>query len=65
MAATRQEAERAFDHFLTLYRPKYPKAATATIRDTELRLDPMPQRRRPLHGRSIRPEPLTLRLPWR
>ena len=27
MAATRQEAEGAFDQLLTLYRPKYPKAA--------------------------------------
>ena len=24
--AAPQDAERAFDHFLTLYRPKYPKA---------------------------------------
>ena len=35
MAATRQEAERAFDHFLTLYRPKYPKAAECLEKDRE------------------------------
>ncbi len=33
MAATRQEAERAFDQFLTLYRPKYPKAAECLEKD--------------------------------
>ena len=33
MAATRQEAERAFDQFLTVYRPKYPKAAECLEKD--------------------------------
>ncbi len=33
MAATRQEAERAFDQFLTLYRPKYPKAVECLEKD--------------------------------
>lgn len=33
MAATRKEAEQAFDHFLTVYRPKYPKAATCLEKD--------------------------------
>ncbi|MGH9961042.1 MAG: IS256 family transposase, partial [Pyrinomonadaceae bacterium] len=33
MAATRQDAERAFDHFLTHYRPKYPKAAECLEKD--------------------------------
>jgi putative transposase len=33
MAATRQDAERAFDHFLTVYRPKYPKAAACLEKD--------------------------------
>ncbi len=35
MAATRQDAERAFDHFLTLYRPKYPKAEECLEKDRE------------------------------
>lgn len=33
MAATRQEAEKAFDHFLTVYRPKYPKAVECLEKD--------------------------------
>lgn len=33
MAATRQEAERAFDHFRTVYRPKYPKAVACLEKD--------------------------------
>lgn len=33
MAATRADAERAFDHFLTVYRPKYPKAADCLEKD--------------------------------
>jgi transposase-like protein len=32
-AATRAEAERAFDHFLKVYRPKYPKAAACLEKD--------------------------------
>ena len=35
MAATRQAAEKAFDHFLTVYRPKYPKAAECLEKDRE------------------------------
>lgn len=35
MAATRQDAEKAFDHFLTVYRPKYPKAADCLEKDQE------------------------------
>jgi putative transposase len=35
MAATRQDAEKAFNHFLTVYRPKYPKAAECLERDRE------------------------------
>jgi transposase-like protein len=35
MAATRPEAEKAFDHFLTVYRPKYPKAAACWEKDRE------------------------------
>lgn len=35
MAATRQDAEKAFDHFLTLYRPRYPKAADCLEKDRE------------------------------
>lgn len=35
MAATRQDAEKAFDHFLTVYRPKYPKAADCLEKDRE------------------------------
>jgi putative transposase len=35
MAATRQDAEKAFDHFLTVYRPKYPKAAECLEKDRE------------------------------
>jgi len=30
---TRQDAERAFDHFLTVHRPKYPKAAECLEKD--------------------------------
>lgn len=33
MAATRQDAEQAFDHFLTVYRPKYPKASACLEKD--------------------------------
>ena len=33
MAATREDAEKAFDHFLTVYRPKYPKAADCLEKD--------------------------------
>jgi transposase-like protein len=35
MAATKQEAEKAFDHFLTVYRPKYPKASECLEKDRE------------------------------
>ncbi|MGH7261876.1 MAG: hypothetical protein ACREI9_14585, partial [Nitrospiraceae bacterium] len=35
MAATRGEAERAFDQFLTLYRPKYPDAIRLRGLDTD------------------------------
>jgi len=35
MAATRQDAEKAFDHFLTVYRPKYPKAADCLEKDRD------------------------------
>jgi putative transposase len=35
LAATRQAAENAFDHFLTVYRPKYPKAAECLEKDRE------------------------------
>lgn len=35
MAPTRQDAEHAFDHFLTVYRPKYPKAAECLEKDCE------------------------------
>ena len=35
MAATRQDAEKAFDQFLTVYRPKYPKAAACLEQDRE------------------------------
>lgn len=35
LAATRQAAENAFDHFLTVYRPKYPKAAECLKKDRE------------------------------
>jgi len=35
MAATRKEAEKAFDQFLTAYRPKYPKAAECLEKDRE------------------------------
>jgi len=35
MAATRPEAEKAFDHFLTGYRPKYPKAVACLEKDRE------------------------------
>jgi putative transposase len=38
MAATRQEAERAFDHFLTVYRPKYPKAVECLEKDRDVLL---------------------------
>lgn len=33
MAATRKEAEQAFAHFLSVYRPKYPKAADCLDKD--------------------------------
>jgi putative transposase len=33
MAATKKEARRAFDHFLTLYHPKYPKAVECLEKD--------------------------------
>ena len=33
MAATREDAEKAFEHFLTVYRPKYPKAAQCLEKD--------------------------------
>lgn len=33
MAATRAEAEQAFDHFLKVYRPKYPKAVACLEKD--------------------------------
>jgi transposase-like protein len=35
MAATRQEAENVFDHFVEVYRPKYPKAAACLEKDRE------------------------------
>lgn len=35
MAATRQEAEQAFAHFLRVYRPKYPKAADCLDKDRD------------------------------
>ena len=35
MAATQQDAKKAFDNFLTLYRPKYPKAAECLEKDGE------------------------------
>lgn len=35
MAATRQDAEHAFDHFLTVYRPKYPKVSECLEKDRE------------------------------
>ena len=35
LAATRQAAENALDHFLTVYRPKYPKAAECLEKDRE------------------------------
>ncbi|CAL1242032.1 transposase (plasmid) [Candidatus Methylocalor cossyra] len=35
MAATRQEAEKAFDHFLSVYRPKYPKAVACLEKDRD------------------------------
>ena len=35
MAASRQEAETAFGRFLTVYRPKYPKAAECLEKDRE------------------------------
>lgn len=35
MAESRQEARKAFHHFLTLYRPKYPKAAECLEKDEE------------------------------
>jgi transposase-like protein len=35
MAETRQEAQKAFHHFLTLYRPKYPKAAVCLEKDED------------------------------
>ena len=35
MAATRQEAENAFNHFVEVYRPKYPKAVACLEKDRE------------------------------
>lgn len=35
MAPTRQDAETAFDHFIDVYEPKYPKAATCLTKDRE------------------------------
>jgi transposase-like protein len=35
MAATRKEAEQAFAHFLSVYRPKYPKAADCLNKDRD------------------------------
>jgi transposase-like protein len=35
MAATRKEAEQAFAHFLSVYRPKYPKAADCLDKDRD------------------------------
>jgi putative transposase len=35
MAASQQEAETAFSRFLTVYRPKYPKAAACLEKDRE------------------------------
>lgn len=35
MAAARADAEKAFDHFLTAYRPKYPKAAGCLEKDRD------------------------------
>jgi len=35
MAATRQDAEQAFAHFLRVYRPKYPKAADCLDKDRD------------------------------
>ncbi len=33
MAATRDEAEQAFDHFIDTYQAKYPKAVTCLVKD--------------------------------
>jgi hypothetical protein len=38
MAATQQEAEKAFDHFLTVYRPQYDKAINCLEKDREFLL---------------------------
>lgn len=35
MAPTRQDAESAFDHFVEVYEPKYPKAAACLSKDRE------------------------------
>lgn len=35
MAPTREDAQRAFDHFITTYEPKYPKAAHCLTKDRE------------------------------
>ena len=35
MAPTRTEAEKALDHFVAVYQPKYPKAAQCLIKDRE------------------------------
>ncbi len=35
MAATRQEAENAFNHFVEVYRPKYPKAVACLEKDRD------------------------------
>ncbi len=34
-AATREDAERAFDQFITTYEPKYPKAVSCLIKDRD------------------------------
>jgi putative transposase len=38
MAATRQDAEKAFDQFLKVYRPKYPKAVECLEKDRDVLL---------------------------
>lgn len=35
MAPTREDAQRAFDHFITTYEPKYPKAVHCLTKDRE------------------------------
>lgn len=36
MAASRQEAEKAFDYFISAYSAKYPKAAECLIKDRDV-----------------------------